>query len=94
MLIRELPESESGLPHIAFPVLLCFTFCIFFLIDVGAMEDDYNIIWSDEVNMDLDMGIDVSFVEDLLMDIAENIEVDCSDAFKTTEVGILFILVL
>ena len=66
----------------------------FFVIHVGEMEDDYKTIRSDEINMDLDMGIGVSFVEDPPMDIAENIEVDCSNAFKTTEVGILFILVL
>ena len=63
---------------------------VFFLNDVGAMEDDYNNILSEDVSMDLDIGVGVSFVEDPIMDIVEN-EVDCSDAFKTTEVVILFI---
>ena len=63
----------------------------FFVVNVGEMEDNYNIILSDEVDMDLDMGVGVSFVEDPLMDNAENKEVDCSDAFQTTEVVILFI---
>ena len=61
--------------------------------DVGAMEDDYNNILSEEINMDLDIGVGVSFIEDPIMDIVEN-EVDCSDAFKTTEVVILFIWIL
>ena len=63
----------------------------FFVNDIGEMEDNYNMILSDEVDMDLDMGVGVSFIEDPLMDNAENKQVDCSDAFQTTEVGILFI---
>ena len=65
-------------------------FMYFFAIDVGAMENDYNTILFEEVNMDLDISVGVSLVEDPLMDIVEN-EVDCSDAFQTTEVVILFI---
>ena len=62
----------------------------FFVNDVGAMEDDYNTILSEENSMDLDMGVGVSLVEDPAVDIVQN-EVDCSDAFQTTEVVILFI---
>ena len=70
--------------------LIDLRFMYFFVNDVGVMEDDYNNILSEEVNMDLDIGVGVSFFEDPIMDIVEN-EVDCSDAFQTTEVIILFI---
>ena len=53
-----------------------FSLCIFFVNDVGVMEDDNNTILSEEVNMDLDICVGVSLVEDPLMDIVEN-EVDC-----------------
>ena len=56
------------------------------------MENDQNTILSDEVDMDLDMGVGISLVEDLIMDVVENEEVDCSDAFQTSEVAILLFL--
>ena len=56
------------------------------------MENDHNTILSDEVDMDLDMGVGISLVEDPIMDVVENEEVDCSDAFQTSEVAILLFL--
>ena len=54
------------------------------------MEDNYNNVLSDEVNMDLDIGVGVSEVEEAVVDFDENEEVDCSESFQTSEVSILF----
>ena len=54
------------------------------------MEDDYNILLSDEVNMDLDIGVGVSEVEEPVVDFHENEEVDCSKLFQSSEVSMLF----
>lgn len=47
----------------------------------GVMEDNYSNMWSQEVDMDLDMGVGVSEVEEAIMDFNENEEVDCSESF-------------
>ena len=52
------------------------------------MEDNYSNMWSQEVDMDLDMGVGVSEVEEAIMDFNENEEVDCSESFQTSEVNI------
>ena len=54
---RECMESHSG------SVFFGIFSHVFFLNDVGAMEDDYNNILSEDVSMDLDIGVGVSFVE-------------------------------
>ena len=64
---------------------------LMFVVDVGVMEDDYNTMLYDKVNMDIDMGLGVSLVEDIMMNIVDVSHVDCSNAFKTTKVAILFI---
>ena len=64
---------------------------LMYTVDVGAMEDDHNTILFDEVDLDLDMGVGISLVEDPIMDVVENEEVDCSDAFQTSEVAILLL---
>lgn len=52
------------------------------------MEEDYNTIFSDKVNMDINKGLGDSLVEDLVMNIVDVNHVDRSDAFTTTEVAI------
>ena len=54
------------------------------------MEDNYSNMWSQEVDMDLDMGVGVSEVEEAIVDFNENVEVDCSESFQSSEVNILF----
>ena len=56
------------------------------------MEDNYTNMWSQEVDMDLDMGVGVSEVEEPLVNFYENEEVDCSESFQTSEVSIFFLV--